>query len=259
MLGELKLQMEEAAKAQNYEKAAALRDVYFALEKTLCKTRKFARNPVPAPVEEHAVEELQRVLALPTAARHLECFDISHISGTFVVASMVHFTDGRADKAQYRRYKIRSFIGNDDFRAMEEVVGRRYRRLAEEGRPFPDLVVIDGGKGQVAAALKAFLILDLNPPPLIGLAKKKETVIFSDGRDPLNLPLNHPALQLLQRLRDEVETLRNVLKSPVRRDNWVTDSLHSIRDQLDETVDEAVYEGMTISRYVAEVARIPGL
>ena len=216
MLGELKLQMEEAAKAQNYEKAAALRDVYFALEKTLSKTRKFARNPVPASVEEHAVEELQRVLALPTAARHLECFDISHISGTFVVASMVHFTDGRADKAQYRRYKIRSFIGNDDFRAMEEVVGRRYRRLAEEGRPFPDLVVIDGGKGQVAAALKAFLILDLNPPPLIGLAKKKETVIFSDGRDPLNLPLNHPALQLLQRLRDEAHRFANTFNADLR-------------------------------------------
>ncbi|MEZ5275016.1 MAG: excinuclease ABC subunit UvrC [Opitutaceae bacterium] len=216
MLGELKQQMEGAAREQDYEKAAALRDVYFALEKTLSKTRKFARNPVPAPIEEHALEELQRVLALPSPARHLECFDISHISGTFVVASMVHFTEGRPDKAQYRRYKIRSFIGNDDFRAMEEVVGRRYRRLAEEGRPFPDLVVIDGGKGQVAAALKAFLILDLEPPPLIGLAKKKETVIFSDGRDPLNLPLNHPALQLLQRLRDEAHRFANTFNADLR-------------------------------------------
>ena len=73
-------------------------------------------------------------------------------SGTFVVASMVHFTDGRPDKDHYRRFSIKSFIGNDDFRAMEEVVGRRYRRLAEEKKPFPDLVVIDGGRGQIGAA-----------------------------------------------------------------------------------------------------------
>jgi hypothetical protein len=95
-------------------------------------------------------------LRLPAPPAHLECFDISHISGTFVVASMVHFTAGRPDKAQYRRFQIKSFVGNDDFRAMTEVVGRRYRRLAEEKKPFPDLVVIDGGQGQVGAALKAF-------------------------------------------------------------------------------------------------------
>ena len=129
---------------------------------------------------------------------------------------MVHFTEGRPEKANYRRYRIRSFIGNDDFRAMEEVVGRRYRRLATEGKPFPELVVIDGGKGQVAAALKAFLILDLNPPPLIGLAKKKETIVFSDGREPLNLPLNHPALQLLQRLRDEAHRFANTFNADLR-------------------------------------------
>ena len=99
---------------------------------------------------------------------------------------------------------------------MEEVVGRRYRRLAEEKRPFPDLVVIDGGQGQVAAALKAFLILDLVPPPLVGLAKKKETIVFSDGRPPLNLPLNHPALQLLQRLRDEAHRFANTFNADLR-------------------------------------------
>ena len=216
MLGELKEQMEAASREQNYEKAAELRDLSFALAQTLSKTRKFSRNPVPSPVEAHAVEELQRVLGLPAPARHIECFDISHISGTFVVASMVHFTKGRPDRANYRRYRLRRFVGNDDFRAMEEVVGRRYRRLAGEERPFPDLVVIDGGKGQVSAALKAFLILDLVPPPLIGLAKKKETILFSDGRDPLNLPLNHPALQLLQRLRDEAHRFANTFNADLR-------------------------------------------
>jgi excinuclease ABC subunit C len=146
----------------------------------------------------------------------MECFDISHISGTYCVASMVRFSEGRPDKAQYRRFQIQSFIGNDDFRAMEEVVGRRYRRLAEEGKALPDLVVIDGGRGQIAAALKAFVALDLTPPSLIGLAKKHETIIFPDARAPLNLPLNSPALHLLQRLRDEAHRFANTYNADLR-------------------------------------------
>jgi excinuclease ABC subunit C len=129
---------------------------------------------------------------------------------------MVHFTNGRPDKDQYRRFAIKSFIGNDDFRAMEEVVGRRYRRLLQEKKVFPDVVVIDGGRGQVAAALKAFLVLDCMPPPIVGLAKKKETIVFPDGREPLNLPLGHPGLNLLQRLRDEAHRFANTYNAQLR-------------------------------------------
>ncbi|TAG26714.1 MAG: excinuclease ABC subunit UvrC, partial [Verrucomicrobia bacterium] len=118
--------------------------------------------------------------------------------------------------AHYRRFQIKSFIGNDDFRAMEEVVGRRYRRLAEEQKPFPDLIVIDGGRGQIGAALKAFCALELTPPALIGLAKKHETIIFADERAPLNLPLNSPALHLLQRLRDEAHRFANTYNADLR-------------------------------------------
>jgi excinuclease ABC subunit C len=146
----------------------------------------------------------------------MECFDISHISGTFVVASMVHFADGRPDKDNYRRFQIRSFIGNDDFRAMEEVVGRRYRRLIAERRPLPDLIVIDGGRGQVGAALKAFVALEVMPPAIIGLAKQHETIIFPDAREPLRLPLNHPGLNLLQRLRDEAHRFANTYNADLR-------------------------------------------
>jgi excinuclease ABC subunit C len=153
---------------------------------------------------------------VPGPPAHLECFDISHISGTFVVASMVRFTAGRPDRDHYRRFQIKGFIGNDDYRAMTEVVGRRYRRLYDEGRPFPDLVVIDGGRGQVAAALKAFLALALPPPPLIGLAKEHETIVFPDERAPLNLPLTHPGLQLLQRLRDEAHRFANTYNADLR-------------------------------------------
>jgi len=212
----LRAEMAAAAEKQNFEQAAELRDIVFALEKTLQKTRKFERDRPFVITDEEAITELGRALGLDPAPRTLECFDISHISGTYCVASMVHFSEGRPDKALYRRFQIKSFIGNDDFRAMEEVVGRRYRRLAEEGRPFPDLVVIDGGRGQIGAALKAFLALDLTPPALIGLAKKHETIIFSDARPPLNLPLNSPALHLLQRLRDEAHRFANTYNADLR-------------------------------------------
>jgi excinuclease ABC subunit C len=107
-------------------------------------------------------------------------------------------------------------MGNDDFRAMEEVVGRRYRRLRDEGKALPDLIVIDGGQGQIAAALKAFYAIDVDPPAMIGLAKKNETIIFADERPPLNLGLRHPGLQLLQRLRDEAHRFANTFNADLR-------------------------------------------
>jgi len=115
-----------------------------------------ARRPVQPAGDAAALASLQEALGLPEPPRTMECFDISHISGTFVVASMVRFADGRPDRDQYRRFQIKSFIGNDDFRAMEEVVGRRYRRLATEQKPFPDLVVIDGGQGRSARRSRPF-------------------------------------------------------------------------------------------------------
>jgi excinuclease ABC subunit C len=215
-LEELRAEMKARAAKQEFEKAAELRDVVLALERTLERTRKFTRDLTKLRPNDEALRALQEALGLEAPPAHMECFDISHISGTFVVASMVHFTDGRPDKDHYRRFSIKSFIGNDDFKAMEEVVGRRYRRLIEEQKQFPDLVVIDGGRGQIAAALKAFLRLECPPPALIGLAKKHETIIFPDARAPLNLPLNHPGLNLLQRLRDEAHRFANTYNADLR-------------------------------------------
>ncbi len=215
-LEELRAEMQRAAAAQEYEKAADLRDAVFALEETLRKARRFERAPDVLRTDAVALESLRDALHLRALPSRMECFDISHISGTFVVASMVHFRDGRPDKNEYRRFRIRSFIGNDDFRAMEEVVGRRYQRLAHEQKPLPDLIVIDGGRGQIGAAMKAFLALELTPPALIGLAKKHETIIFADEREPLNLPLNHPGLNLLQRLRDEAHRFANTYNADLR-------------------------------------------
>ena len=213
----LRAEMLAAAEKKEFEKAAELRDVVFALEKTLAKTRTFERfDPTHPPADVEAMRLLGEALGLSAPPRTMECFDISHISGTFVVASMVHFREGRPDKDEYRRFQIKSFIGNDDFRAMEEVVGRRYRRLRDENKPMPDLVVIDGGRGQIGAALKAFAAIDVEPPPMIGLAKKHETIIFPDERAPLNLPLSHPALNLLQRLRDEAHRFANTYNADLR-------------------------------------------
>ena len=225
-LESLRAEMRTAAEKHAFEKAAGLRDIVFALEETLKPARRFEREqPLPQHARTHtaagtaaeALAALQAALDLPAPPSRMECFDISHISGTYVVASCVHFHDGRPDKNNYRRFRIKSFAGNDDFRAMEEVVGRRYARLRAEDKTFPDLVVIDGGRGQVASALKAFLARDIAPPPaIIGLAKKHETIIFPDARPPLNLPLAHPALQLLQRLRDEAHRFANTYNADLR-------------------------------------------
>lgn len=215
-LAELKTEMKACAEARDYEKAAQLRDRIKALQQTSARTRKFERTLYDTTPKSDILETLKKELGLNKIPEHMECFDISHISGSFCVASMVVFIDGKPSRRQYRRFKIKSFIGNDDFRAMQEVVGRRYRRLNDEEKPFPDLVVIDGGAGQVSAALKAFLEQGLEPPALIGLAKKKETIIFSNGREPLNLSHHDPALRLLQHLRDEAHNFANRFNADLR-------------------------------------------
>ncbi|MBO94437.1 MAG: excinuclease ABC subunit C [Opitutales bacterium] len=209
-LRELEEEMVACAERREFEWAAELRDLTAALRETISPTRKFSRDALKAPEDSgEALEGLRTALELVAPPRIIECFDVSHVSGTFVVGSMVRFRDGLPDKANYRRYKIRSFVGNDDFRAMEEVVGRRYRRLSKEGHSLPDLVVVDGGKGQVGFALRAFLASSIEPPPLIGLAKKEERIEFPDDRKPVVLSRRDPALRLLQRLRDESHRFAN--------------------------------------------------
>jgi excinuclease ABC subunit C len=208
--------MRAAAAARDYEKAAELRDLLDALRRTTEKSRRFLReNPLPRRDESGALDALAAALGLARPPATAECFDISHISGTLAVASMVRFVDGQADKTGYRRFKIKSFEGNDDFRSMEEVVGRRYSRLAEEGRAFPELVIIDGGLGQVGAALSAFRKAGLTPPPLIGLAKREETIVFPEGRE-LKLPRHDVGLALLMRIRDEAHRFANDFNADLR-------------------------------------------
>jgi excinuclease ABC subunit C len=145
-----------------------------------------------------ALETLQGVLSLPSLPRRIECFDISTIQGAETVASMVVCEDGRMKKGQYRKFKVAEGVVRfqDDFAAMRQVVQRRYARVSEQGGPFPDLILIDGGKGQLSAAYEALESL--------GLANLvEELIVTRDRPDPIVLPADAPALLLLQRIRDE--------------------------------------------------------
>jgi excinuclease ABC subunit C len=155
-----------------------------------------------------ALEELRDCLALKVTPRRLECFDISTLHGAETVGALVVNEDGRMLRRDYRKFRIRgdrrkSLGGSDDFASIEEVVIRRYRRLLEQGGPFPDLVIVDGGVGQLSAAYKAFDQLGLSNLEAIGIAKKEELLITRDRRLPIALPRDSAALQLVQRIRDE--------------------------------------------------------
>lgn len=147
---------------------------------------------------------LQEELGTDKPPRRIECFDISNIQGTDNVASMVVFENAQSKKSDYRRFKVRSVEGEaNDFASMKEVVGRRYARLKDEKKPFPDLIIIDGGKGQLNAACEALSELEITDQDIIGLAKKQEEVYRPGESQPLLLPRRSEALHLLQRVRDE--------------------------------------------------------
>ena len=160
-----------------------------------------------------ALEVLQAALRLPKLPRRIDCFDISTIQGSETVASMVVCEEGRMKPGEYRKFKITSDPGSripdpgqrflDDFAAMEQVVRRRYAKVLENGGPFPDLIVIDGGKGQLNAAYAALETVGLSNLMAIGLAKKEELVFTRDSLEPLALDTHGAALRLLQRIRDE--------------------------------------------------------
>jgi len=158
----------------------------------------------PRRQSQEILRALRDLLDLEVEPRRIECFDISNIQGSDVVASLVVFEDGLPRKSDYRTFRVRSVSGTpDDLASMREVVGRRYRRLLEEGEDLPDLILIDGGKGQLGAAMEALAELGVGHQPVASLAKREEA-IFLPGRDvPVLLPRSSPVLQLVQRVRDE--------------------------------------------------------
>jgi excinuclease ABC subunit C len=148
-----------------------------------------------------ALVDLQAALNLPVLPRVIECFDVSNLGQEHVVSGMVSFRDAKPDKKNYRKFKIKTFMGQDDFAAVNEVVTRRYKRLIEEKSQLPDLVMIDGGPGQVSAAKAALQTLGLQIP-LIGLAKEREEIYLPDESAPRNFDKNSRMMLLLRKMRD---------------------------------------------------------
>ena len=241
-------EMKKAAAAQEYERAAQLRDLLADLRHTTKKVSRFERVPYSLPLAldpEEDLAELAKALGLAAPPQRIEGFDISNISGTFKVASLVSFRNGRPDRANYRRFKIKSVEGQDDFASMAEVVRRRYARVlkeseaptakaegrmqnAEAGEPgrisqpaatppsLPDLILVDGGKGQLGAARAELEKLGLGQIPTIGLAKEFEEVYRPGEKEPLRLPHESGALKLLQRVRDESHRFANTYNAQLR-------------------------------------------
>ena len=280
MQEQLEGEMKKAAANQQYERAAELRDMLVDLKRTTKKTEKFERIPYSLPLAidpARDLAELAEALGLPAPPERIEGFDISNISGTFAVASMVRFKNGRPDRANYRRFKIKTVVGQDDFASMAEVVRRRYTRLLNESKVqspeskedggeaipealqelvddvsaavkrrgrlssetdasaaavrerrapgeipnrkstnLPELILIDGGKGQLGMAVAELKKLGLDNIPVIGLAKEFEEIYQPGKSEPLRLSHESGALKLLQRVRDESHRFANTYNAQLR-------------------------------------------
>lgn len=205
LLREMRAEMQEASKELRFEKAARLRDEINLLERL--DERGDLEEDVQPEVfyvdPKKGLAGLQKVLKLKETPRVIEGVDIAHLGGTETVASLVQFLDGLPFKPGYRRYRIREVDGIDDFASIREVVARRFQRLEETGESFPDILLIDGGKGQLSRGMQAFESLGITPPTVISLAKKEELIYLPGESEPIKLSRHSFALRLLQYVRDE--------------------------------------------------------
>ena len=238
MMASLEAEMEKAAEKLDFEKAANLRNLLKDLRETSKPTRRFTRKSLPNSIDPKAdVLELRQALGLARSPRTMECFDISNISDNHIVASMVRFRDGVPDRESYRRYRITTTKGQNDFASMAEVIRRRYKRILSEAAkndreladtqelpaealerrarssggesPLPDLIIVDGGKGQLGMACRELQALGLHDQKVIGLAKEFEEIYRPGESNPVRLDKDSGALRLLQRIRDEAHRVAN--------------------------------------------------
>lgn len=229
ILRDLEREMTKASESLQFERAAKLRDELKALQ-SLGKRAKtgdqeywqpeaFVSNP------QEAVAALQKVLSLPEPPRIVEAIDIAHLQGDEMVGSKVTFIDGVPFKNAYRRYKIKHEQGNNDYLSIQEVVSRRYREAGTNQELFPDVILIDGGLGQLHAALDVFKTMDCKPPMVISLAKKEELVYVQARSTPLRLPRNDPALRMLQYIRDEAHRFAQHYHHILRRKSQIDEQV----------------------------------
>jgi excinuclease ABC subunit C len=202
-----------------------------------------ARFRVLKPSSKAIQEALQDGLNLPNAPSRIECFDISHIQGTDKVASMVVWEDGRMKKADYRKFIIRTVVGNDDFASMREVVTRRYQRLQEEKQPMPGLVLIDGGLGQLHAAADALEAIGIVDQPLASIAKREEIIyVYGQEDEPVVLDRFSPILHLIQSIRDEAHRFAVTFHRSRRNAKQLTSELDTIKGVGKKTVQRLLKE-----------------
>jgi excinuclease ABC subunit C len=210
---ELTDEMKQASMDLDFEKAAVLRDQVEAIqrldERASTSDQWQPETEIGYIDPKKGCESLARALGIDKEIRCVEGFDIAHLQGNETVASKVCFIDGRPFKQEYRRYRIKSFQNlpggraNDDYASMREVISRRYRNAGEGNELYPDVIMIDGGLGQLHAALEAFEQLEIKPPMVVSLAKKEELIYQQGSKDPIRLGRNNPGLRLLQQVRDE--------------------------------------------------------
>lgn len=195
------------------------------------------------------LKELQEALHLPTLPKHIECFDNSNFQGAFPVAAMVCFRNGVSSNKEYRHFKIRTVEGIDDFASMTEIVYRRYKRMIDEQRPLPQLVIIDGGKGQLGAALKSIQQLDLmGKMTIVGLAKKEESIFFPGDKTPLQLPYDSQAHLLLRRIRDEVHRFGITFHRQLRSKGTIKNELEEIPGIGEKTASDLLQEFKSVKK-----------
>jgi excinuclease ABC subunit C len=176
-----------------------------------------------------ALRELERVLGLSGPPLRIEGFDIAHLDGKYPVAAMVSFANGVPDKSQYRKYHVKHLEGNiDDFEAMREVVARRYTRILNEELPRPDLILVDGGRGQVSAAVEILDSLGLGEITVVGLAKRNEELFTRDNPEPVVLPEGSPPLRVLQAVRDEAHRFATTFRSRLQQKTLSLETLQSV-------------------------------
>jgi excinuclease ABC subunit C len=233
-LSELRGKRVEIATPQRGSKKALL-----GLVETNAKHSFDARFRTMRPSSKAIGEALQDALNLPDTPRRIECFDISHIQGTDKVASMVVWEDGKMKKADYRKFIIRTVVGNDDFASMREVITRRYSKLQEEKQSFPSLVLVDGGLGQLHAAADALEALGITDQPLASIAKREEWIyVYGQENEPVILDKFSPMLHLVQQIRDEAHRFAVTFHRTRRNANRLTSELHDVPGIGERTVQK---------------------
>jgi len=229
VIGQMEKEMLSASKEMDFEAAARLRDQIKSLqalgqragdgEQTYWQPEAFVTDP------KEAIAKLQDALGLIEPPRIVEGIDIAHLQGGELVGSKVCFIDGVPFKNAYRRFKIKHGQGNNDYLSIQEVVSRRYREAGQNQELYPDVILIDGGLGQLHAALEVFTTMDVKPPMVIALAKKEELVFTQAKSEPLKLQRNHAGLRLLQYVRDEAHRFAQHYHHILRRKSQIDEQI----------------------------------